>query len=234
MSRPLVEAFVTISQALSSTARPEEAYAQTVAQARRLVSGAASVSLSLRDGAVTRTVVASDATATGLDEAQYASGHGPCLQSIGTGETVLSDDLEAETRWPAFTAAAMAADMRSVLSVPVPDRPPVPDALGSMNHYGRVPGAFDVESAHVAIVLAAHLAALLVVSATASTELEQLEHAVQARDVIGQAKGILMERNGLTAEQAFEVLRVASMNLNRKLREVAGELAFTGELPQGE
>jgi hypothetical protein len=67
----------------------------------------------------------------------------------------------------------------------------------------------------------------------AETKCEQLEQAVASRDVIGQAKGILMERHKLTPDAAFDMLRQASQHLNIKLRDVATTLADTGELPKG-
>src|SRR5947209_4388608 len=58
-----------------------------------------------------------------------------------------------------------------------------------------------------------------------------LEEALLSRDVIGQAKGILMERLHLTPDQAFEELRTMSQHQNKKLRDIAAELAETGEWP---
>lgn len=66
---------------------------------------------------------------------------------------------------------------------------------------------------------------------TLTDKVDGLEEALKNRDVIGQAKGILMERLHLTSEQAFEELRVASQRLNRKVRDLAVELADTGEWP---
>ncbi len=62
-------------------------------------------------------------------------------------------------------------------------------------------------------------------------KVEGLEEALLSRDVIGQAKGVLMERLHLTPDQAFEELRSASQKLNRKVRDIAAELADTGEWP---
>ena len=64
-----------------------------------------------------------------------------------------------------------------------------------------------------------------------SREVAQLLRAVESRDVIGQAKGILMERHKLTADEAFDRLRAASQRCNRKVVELARELAETGEWP---
>ncbi len=70
--------------------------------------------------------------------------------------------------------------------------------------------------------------------AVAGAEHEQnLRTAVNSRDVIGQAKGFLMERHRLTADQAFAVLARVSQELNRKLADVASELADTGAVPGG-
>ena len=62
-------------------------------------------------------------------------------------------------------------------------------------------------------------------------KVEGLEEALLSRDVIGQAKGILMERFHLTSDQAFEELRTSSQKRNRKVRDIAAELANTGEWP---
>jgi AmiR/NasT family two-component response regulator len=64
-------------------------------------------------------------------------------------------------------------------------------------------------------------------------KVEGLEEALLSRDVIGQAKGILMERLHITSDQAFDQLRIASQRINRKVRDIAVELAETGEWPYG-
>jgi hypothetical protein len=231
VARPLTEAFMAISEALSGPPGLDHAFEQAVVQARRLVPGATSVSLCTLDGAVARTAAATDRIAAELDQVQYTSGQGPCLQAITTYETVSSADLGAESAWPAFTAAAATAAVRSVLSTPTPRGPSGSGAAASINHYSDTVAAFDEEDIQIATLLAAHLAAVLVVAAAANSEIQHLGQAIAARDVIGQAKGILMERHRLDAAQAFEVLRIASTRLNRKLRDLADEVAFTGVLP---
>jgi hypothetical protein len=231
VARPLTEAFLAISEALSSPADLDQALAQAVMQAQSLVPGATSVSLSRSDGTMAWTAAATDEIADELDQAQYASGEGPCLQALATGETIASDDLNTESAWPAFTAAAAEAAVRSVLSTPTPGGLSGSHPAASINLYGGTVAAFDAESMQIALLLTAHLAAVLRVAAAADTAIQHLGQAIAARDVIGQAKGILMERHQLDAGQAFEVLRVASMRLNRKLRDLADELTFTGALP---
>jgi hypothetical protein len=119
-----------------------------------------------------------------------------------------------------------------VLCVPVIDeRRDV--VLGSLNHYSRAADGFADVDAECAVLLAAHLGAVLALAldaASAGRRVIELGQAVQTRDVIGQAKGILMERQRLTADQAFDVLKRASQRLNRKLVEIADDLATTGTI----
>jgi hypothetical protein len=167
-----------------------------------------------------------------MDSAQYRSTDGPCLQAIRTLQVVISADLTQDVRWPAFVATAPVA-VRGVMSAPVNEEPGAAYQTGSLNNYAMHANAFDGEDADTAMLLTAHLGVLLrlaTITSEANSRATQLTDAIESRDVIGQAKGILMERQRLTAAQAFDVLRAASQRLNRKLRDVADELAMSGEL----
>ena len=94
------------------------------------------------------------------------------------------------------------------------------DTLGALNLYSKAGNAFGQESRTVGLVFAAHAAIAL----SSAIHDEQMEEALQSRDLIGQAKGILMAREGITADQAFDMLRRASQRLNVKLRDVAGSI----------
>ena len=102
------------------------------------------------------------------------------------------------------------------------------DNLGALNLYATQPHAFDEESESVGLVFASHASIAL---AGAQQE-ERLRTAIASRDLIGQAKGILMERFRITADQAFRVLVGASSRTNRRLADIAAELCSTGELPR--
>jgi AmiR/NasT family two-component response regulator len=106
--------------------------------------------------------------------------------------------------------------------------------LGSLNLYGGRPGAFSETDQDFASILAAYMAVAAAMSHRRD-EVDRREAALHrglsTRDVIGQAKGILMERQRLSAGAAFDVLRGASQRLNRKVADVARHLADTGELP---
>ena len=100
------------------------------------------------------------------------------------------------------------------------------DLNGALNIYARPPHAFTPNSIHTGVLLAAH-SALAIAAATTSAD---LRIALESRDVIGQAKGILMERFKITSTEAFDLLITASQHTNRKLRDVAADLTDTGAL----
>jgi hypothetical protein len=100
------------------------------------------------------------------------------------------------------------------------------DRVGALNLYGEGPDAFDSESEQIGALVAAHAA----VAFADSQKISQLGEALVARQLIGQAEGILMERYKITAEQAFLLLTRASSRSNIKLRDVAEHLASSGEI----
>jgi GAF domain-containing protein len=159
-----------------------------------------------------------------VDALQGRLGQGPCLDAVWECETVRVDDVGADERWPEFAKQASRLGVGSMMCFQLFV---TGDRLGAFNLYSRTPGAFDDESQEIGRMLAAHAAVAL-----ASAEQEShLRAAVSSRDVIGQAKGILMERHKLTADQAFGVLTRVSQELNRKLVDVARELSDTGAVP---
>lgn len=202
------------------SATVDKAVDDIVLAAKRTVPGCSYASFSRRgeDGGVV-TLAATDPEALVLDRLQYEFGGGPGLTALSANEIVSVPDVATEARWPEFASRA-AEVVGSVLAAPIPDERRPTDAVGSLNIYGSEPNAFAARSSEAAIVLASHLAVLLAMATT----IDQLQYALEARDVIGQAKGILMERERLNPEQAFDVLRRASQRQNRKLRDVAAEL----------
>ena len=148
------------------------------------------------------------------------TGEGPCLDAAHEHETVRVDEMATEERWPDFAGRAAQIGAKSMLSFQLfVER----DNLGALNLYGRTPRSFDEESEYVGLLFASH-------AAIAFADAEQVRHlnvALDRRDLIGQAKGILMERYKVTADQAFRVLVRASQNHNVKLHDVAHELTAT-------
>jgi hypothetical protein len=197
---------------------------ERVVHAARAVVPADMVSVTLGDADGWCTPVETDALANHLDQLQYALDEGPCLTAAGPdGEpVVLSGDLGSDDEFSRFGPAAARLAVHCLLAVQL--FPPGTPRVGALNFYSRRPGGLDERDRDIAVVLAAYastaLASTLAVEA-ADLERAQLQQALQTRDVIGQAKGILMERRGISADEAFEVLRSASQALNVKLARVA-------------
>ena len=161
-----------------------------------------------------------------VDSLQERLEQGPCLDAVWEEEVVRVDDVGSDDRWPEFAKEAPGLGVGSMMCFQLFVEG---DQLGALNLYSRAPGAFDDESAEIALMFASHAAVAL-----AGAEHEHnLRAGMTRRDVIGQAKGILMERHKLTADQAFGVLTRVSQELNRKLADVAGELTDTGAVPGG-
>jgi GAF domain-containing protein len=159
-----------------------------------------------------------------IDALQGEIGEGPCLDAVWEEEVVRVEDVAADPRWPRFAARASAMGVGSMLCFQLFVEG---DHMGALNLYSRTTGAFDDESEGIARMLAAHAAVAL-----AGAEHESdLRRGMDSRDVIGQAKGILMERHKLTADQAFGVLARASQDMNLKLVDVARTLSETGAVP---
>lgn len=148
---------------------------------------------------------------------------GPCLDSAYEQQTVRVPDMASETRWPAFTSAAAEAGAAGMLSIQLYVEG---DNLGALNLFSRRAGAFNDESEHIGLLLAAHAA----VAYAGSQQQAKMSQTVASRQLIGQAQGILMERHKLTAEATFALLVRASQERNVKLRDLAAELVHGGEL----
>lgn len=159
-----------------------------------------------------------------VDQLQADTGEGPCLDAVFTEQTVRVPDMAHEQRWPKFAARAAAAGAASMLTFQLYVEG---DNLGALNLYARRPFAFSEESEHVGLLFATHAAIALV----GAQRRDDLERGMVTRDLIGQAKGILMERYRVSGPRAFVLLSQASQRSQVKLRDVAEQLSRTGELP---
>ena len=189
------------------------------------VPGAESASVSLVTGRRVASRGATTELAGELDELQADVDQGPCLDALRNQETVLVEDFASDERWPRFAAEASRRGAGSLLSFQLFTEG---TNLGALNLYAGRPHSFRPGDETVGQVFAAHAAIAL----SAARQEENLRRAIDKRDLIGQAKGILMERYRLTAAQAFELLVLASTHTNRKLFDIAEELASTGALPE--
>lgn len=159
-----------------------------------------------------------------FDELQQETQQGPCLDAMYQQQTVRVDDLAADPRWPQLARRAteelgVASMLSCQLFVHAND-------LGSLNLLSRRPSAFTDESERIGLLFASHAA----VAVADAQDLSHVATALASRDVIGQAKGILMERYKVTAPMAFALLARTSQDTNRKLYDVAETLTQTGIL----
>ncbi len=159
-----------------------------------------------------------------LDILQQHTDSGPCLSAATSQQLMCIDDISDEFRWPEFTTKARELGVGSVICIPLWV---CEDVLGTLSLYSRQPAVFGpyikaTES------FAAHSALAL---ATAQL-INQLRTALVNRDVIGQAKGILMERYRITPDVAFKRLSAISQDTNRKLFDICRVLTESGALPQ--
>jgi GAF domain-containing protein len=192
--------------------------------ATQAIPGADDVSVSLlRDGRV-ETAAHARQIAKEADELQYQLAEGPCLDSAQTGKTNKIASMATETRWPSYVRGAIEKGVGSSLSIPLRVRD---DPLGALNIYSEREDAFAEDSVHLAERFGQQ-AAILLANAEAFVDKdvlsEQLKTALESREMIGKAIGILMAREGISDADAFNMLRTASQNSNIKLRDIASEI----------
>jgi GAF domain-containing protein len=206
--------------------RLDELLSTVVALGRVAVSNADGVSVSLAVEGGYLTIGASDDVVRELDAVQYRYRSGPCVEAMGTGHQVAMALADDGDRYPGFTTAALQRFITGVLSTPLSADGGV---LGALNCYSASVDRFPARDVDVIVHVARHAAALLAAEArvvTATTTNDQLQQALLSRDLIGQAKGILMERRRCSADDAFDVLRRASQQANRKLTSVAADVVL--------
>ena len=180
--------------------------------------------------------VTTDAVAQRLDALQVSTGKGPIAEALGSPEPVSVAEFAAQSRWRDIAQVAAELDVGSMvaygLAVPRDGRW---QPLGTLTLYAEAPDAFDADVRDLGGILSCYLsvAAALERDRTDLSRREAALHrALGTRDVIGQAKGILMERRHLSAGEAFDTLRTTSQRLNIAVHDLAARLAETGELPE--
>ncbi|MBC7630386.1 anti-sigma factor antagonist [Aeromicrobium sp.] len=199
-----------------------------VVMSQSVMAGADGVSITLpRDGRL-RTVAASDDVVLQMDHDQYDTGQGPCLDAATHGDLFHSTDLESESRWPQFVPRARARGIESIMSTPLmaADHP-----LGALNVYSRAPEAlasheqqwatqFAQEASHVLVAANATSTATL----TAASVGDQIHEALQSREVIALAQGVIMTRQNLSPDAAHRFLIGISRRTSKPLLGICQEV----------
>jgi anti-anti-sigma factor len=176
------------------------------------------VSVSLLRHGVLSTVAASDQTIMAMDADQYATGEGPCVDASVKGHWFYAESLDAETRWPAFTPRARALGIKAILSSPLRafDQP-----VGALNIYSRTASTFEIKDQQAAATFAEKASVILSDAHIDMGDRQmatRFQEALRSREVLSLAKGILMERQGIDEEDAFNSLLRDSLRQGTTLR----------------
>ena len=226
--RQIADAFARLGREVA-TGSPTQTFEAVTRAAVRHVPGAQRSSMTTYEGAVFRTVAATDDVARRADEIQYTLGSGPCVDAIVDSALYHPKDLEHDGRWPEYgRIVSEELGIHSMLSYRLSLE--AGEAVAGLNLYGDEVDAFDEDALLVGLMLAAH-GAMAVSRAALRERGDNLEKGLTSNRDIGVAMGILMARHHVTRDQAFDLLRMASQRANRKLRDVAVEVGDTGDLP---
>lgn len=225
-SGPLVaDRIADAARQLADEPSVDETLSSIVELAVAMVPGCSASGVSQVHGREITTTASTDPAARLGDRLQYELGEGPCLDAVRDEEVVHSTDVGEDPRWPRWApAVAERIGVRSMLCLQLYTSE---TKHGALNLYSTEKDAFTPVDVSLAVSFAAVAAAAL---QAAQTE-EQLTSAVVSRTVIGQAQGMLMERFGLSAENAFAVLSRLSQESNIKLLAVAEEIVRTRRVP---
>jgi GAF domain-containing protein len=160
-------------------------------------------------------------------ELQINNDNGPLVNALRERDTILIRDTTTDDRWPEWAAKVAALGVRSVLDVPLATGDGTRRTVGVLGLYSPDPDAFSPDDEAIAHILARHAS----VAVASARHEETMAQAVDARKLVGQAMGILMERFDLDGDRAFAILKRYSQDTNTKLRDVAQHLIDTRKLP---
>lgn len=218
--RELGPAFLALAEAVRMQKDQDEVYQSIVDVAAQVIRGCDHASISTIDKGRFKTVAASDDIARQVDILERECGEGPCLDAIIAEAFQYDADLTVAPTWPKLAQRCL-------------DETPVRAALafrlitdgrkaGALDVFADRAGALDEASIEEASVLAA-FASVALASAAERSRADNLAVALDTNRQIGKAIGLLMASHKITDEQAFNVLKRTSQDLNRKLHDIAVE-----------
>jgi GAF domain-containing protein len=179
-------------------------------------------------GSRAEVVAVTDPVVADVYELQISTDNGPLITALRERAPVLIRDTGADDRWPEWAAKVAALGVRSVLDVPLVTGDGARQTVGVLGLYSPDPDAFSADDEAIAHILARHAS----VAVAYARHEETMAQAVDARKLVGQAMGILMERFDVDGDRAFAILKRYSQDTNTKLRDVAQQLIDTRKLPQ--
>lgn len=222
----LAEMFERVARSLADRGDVAATLAGIVDLAVTNIEGCECAGISALRGRVISSPVTSNAVPRIVDEIQVEVDEGPCIDALRQHSVFQTGNLAAEKRWPLFSERAYReTGILSILAIRLFVNH---ETLGALNLYSSALDAFDDTDVAVGSVFAAHAAVAL----SSAHRQSQLEQKVANRDLIGEAKGILMARSNIGEDEAFELLRRASQRLNSKLTSVARDVVHPVEGPR--
>jgi transcriptional regulator with GAF, ATPase, and Fis domain len=225
----LAASFAALAKELARHSTRADAVAAIVEHARTAIPGAEDAGLTIQRGDGTfDTVATTGDLPMRVDSVQYATGEGPCLDSLRQHHVFVANDLRSDPRWPEFARAAN--ERTGVLSM-MSHRLFLEDdeTIGALNLYATKADAFTDASVPMLSMYATH-AAIAFTLADGQERADQLQVALQSNRNIGVAIGILMATYKVTNQQAFDLLRMVSQRTHRKLASIALDVVDTGIL----
>jgi transcriptional regulator with GAF, ATPase, and Fis domain len=214
----LAEAFAEVARVLLHEHDVDATLESICELAAKTVDGCQAAGISILEGRKITSRSRTDDIPRIVDEIQTETQEGPCVDAIIEHGVFVTGWLSEERRWPSFSARAHAeTGIQSILSLRLYANE---ETMGALNMYSAETDAFDEQDIAVGSVFAVHAAVAL---SSAHREAD-LEHKSASRDIIGMAKGMIMARQHVSEDEAFDILRRGSQRLNVKLRELASRL----------
>ncbi|MEI8410830.1 MULTISPECIES: GAF and ANTAR domain-containing protein [unclassified Kribbella] len=227
LAAPTADAFARLAIELHDAPGVEETIEAVVQFALQALSCTyAGVALYSR-GSQAEIAATTDPVVADVYSLQISSQNGPLVTALRERTTVLIRDTLTDDRWPEWAEKVAALGVRSVLDVPLATGDAPRSTVGVLGLYSPTPDAFSEDDEAIAHILARHAS----VAVASARHEETMAQAVDARKLVGQAMGILMERFDVDGDRAFAILKRYSQDTNTKLRDVAQQLVDTRKLP---
>lgn len=221
----LTAVFARIKDLLLTEDKVDHALQLLVQAVRDAVPGSCGAGISLFDAQGRgSSTAATERLVEQADAAQHDLGQGPCVAAWTAGRTVLVHDTAADGRWPLWSQALAALPVRSLVSTPLgmTGRP-----IGTLKVYAAMPAAFTAATGLLLEKFAVPAATLMAHVQGPETPRHlsgPFKGALAGRDNTNRACGILMERHGLSAEQAYRELLLHARTDGTPLSRVCSDL----------
>lgn len=215
------QVFARLNEIVYSAATTQAVYDAIVHATVELVDGCDRAAILLRDRERLTSAAATDAVARGIDELEVSIGDGPCLDAIVDEAVQFDPDLTTPTAWPGLAARVLAdTPVRGMIGCRL-----LIDGtkVGALDLFADQPGALTQRSVDQAAIMAS-LASVAIMTVRARGEAANLTRALDNSRAIGKAVGLIMAARKVDDDEAFQVLRKTSQDLNMKLSLVAEEI----------